>query len=94
MQGNSSYSDKRKSNELENRTVGSRPSYPSDVSPIGKQGGYEGNPYLKKHTSHDENILTFNEKAMKISSPSGYSPVSKKEILEQDEYQTEPRVRE
>jgi len=31
---------------------------------------------------------------MKVSSPSGYSPVAKKEILEQDEYQTEPKVRE
>jgi hypothetical protein len=31
---------------------------------------------------------------MRINSPPGYSPLSKKEILEQDEYQTEPRVRE
>ena len=69
--------------------------HPSDISPIMKQERVEGNPYLKKHTSQndDHNILTFNEKELKVNSPSGYSPVSKKEILEQDEYQTEPRVK-
>jgi hypothetical protein len=40
-------------------------------------------------------MMTFNEKELKLSSPiNNYSPKSKKEILEQDEYQTEPRVRE
>lgn len=42
--------------------------------------------------------MTFNEKEMKVNPSnnnySNYSPESKKEILEQDEYQTEPRVRE
>lgn len=39
--------------------------------------------------------MTFNEREIKMNSPiNNYSPKSKKEILEQDEYQTEPRVRE
>lgn len=53
------------------------------------------NPFLKKHVSTDENMMTFNEKELRTNSPiSKYSPQSKKEILEQDEYQTEPRLRE
>lgn len=53
------------------------------------------NPFLKKHVSTDENMMTFNEKELRANSPiNKYSPQSKKEILEQDEYQTEPRVRE
>ena len=52
------------------------------------------NPFLKKHISADENIMTFNERDLQLNSPiNKYSPQSKKEILEQDEYQTEPRVR-
>jgi hypothetical protein len=59
------------------------------ISSISKHESVQGNPYLKKHTpnisdGNDDNILTFNYKDMKASSPSGYSPVSKKEILEQD----------
>jgi len=39
--------------------------------------------------------MTFNEHDLKTNSPkNNYSPKSKKEILEQDEYQTEPRQRE
>jgi hypothetical protein len=40
-------------------------------------------------------MMTFNEHELRMGSPiNSYSPKSKKEILEQDEYQTEPRVRE
>jgi hypothetical protein len=36
--------------------------------------------------------MTFNERDLKPNSPMNkYSPKSKKEILEQDEYQTEPK---
>ena len=40
-------------------------------------------------------MMTFNEKELRANSPiNKYSPQSKKEILEQDEYQTEPRLKE
>ena len=70
--------------------------YTADISPIPKHQSFENNPYLKKHASNDEKILTFNQKGKnsQLNAGSGYSPESKKEILEQDEYQTEPRLRE
>lgn len=50
---------------------------------------------MKKHVSTEDNLMTFNEHDLKTNSPkNNYSPKSKKEILEQDEYQTEPRQRE
>jgi hypothetical protein len=42
------------------------------------------NPFLKRHVSSDQNVLTFNEADPRMQSPSGYSPINKKEILEQD----------
>jgi hypothetical protein len=94
MARNTSYSSDRRM--LKEPTIAPvESSYPySSKSPLNRNQGLE-NPFLKKHISNDDNMMTFNEKELKMGSPiNSYSPKSKKEILEQDEYQTEPRVRE
>lgn len=51
----------------------------------------DDNPFLKKAISGEDPIMTFNEERGKEL---GRSPEAKKEILEQEEYQTAERVKE
>ena len=79
---NSQYTtDKRVVKDVSSRLVGSQP-FNQQISPIAKQSDpLLKNPYLKKHISTQDNMMTFNNSELKTNSPTGYTPISKKEIL-------------
>ena len=78
--GNSQYAEKKERREPEPRLVGNE----DEANTEKKAETVLGNPFLKKYVSNEDNIMTFNQEELQMRSPTGYSPLSRKEILEQE----------